>query len=589
MFKLTQTPIPYYRYISLLAIVILGVMSLLGSGGGAPPPSPPTGPSIIAVLPSASSDTALVTTVVAAQFDTAMDNSTIDNPEQNFFVIDDLTGNIVPGSVEYHPTYEIVHNYVAVFTASNDLDTGRSYTATVTTDVKDNSGNSLARDYVWSFSIAPSPVPVSTDATGRFGSSGIDINSSSMPNATGEYVVFASTDDLAGPGTNSYSQIYRKNMITRGVELVSISSNNQNIANGNCAAPRISDTGRYIVFSSTANNLDPSITLPSTGISHIYLKDMRDGTISLLDKSTTPGQAGNNNSYKPDISGIPDTGSGKYVVFESTATDLHVNDADDTSDIFLINVVSGNIDLISVDSNEVKGNAASIAPRVSENGRRIVFESIATNLVADDTNTKSDIFLRNFGSNSTTSTDDDTLRLSVSTLGNEVTGGPIGSTNADISSNGASAVFQSDQHLDGDTNGNITDIFLRSIDVPSTAILSFAEDGTDADNDSTSPSIGGDGRYVAFESLATTLLGVDLNNIGIDTNGQSDIFVRDKNSSKISRVSTDLNNAQVNGTSTTSVISADARYVSFTSPYAFDGSDGNGVADIYRAYNSTLP
>ena len=588
MDNLYKTHKPYYRYFSLLAIVILGVVSLLGSGGGGDStPPPPSGPDVIGVLPLQNSNTALVTTEVTARFSKSMAPLTI-NPSSFLLRLSGSTQ--ISGSIDYYAQYE-GHDNVAVFVPTNDLDIGKEYIATLTTEITDTDSEPLSNDYVWSFFIAPSPVPISTNAAGSFGTSGIDISSSSMPNATGEYVVFASTDDLAGPGTNSYSQIYRKNTITRGVELVSISSNNQNIANGNCAAPRISDTGRYIVFSSTANNLDPSITLPSTGISHIYLKDMRDGTISLLDKSTTPGQAGNNNSYKPDISGIPDTGSGKYVVFESTATDLHVNDADDTSDIFLINVVSGNIDLISVDSNEVKGGAASLAPRVSDNGRRVVFESIATNLVADDTNGKSDIFLRNFGPDNTTSTDDDTTRISVASDGSQVTGGSVGSTNADISADGKFAVFQSDQpNLDSanDTNSTITDVFLRDINTPATTIMSVAENGSvppvAGDAASTLPSISGDGRYIAFESLATTLLGVDN-----DTNGQSDIFVRDKSSSKISRVSTDINGDQVNGTSTTAAISADARYVSFTTPYAFETADGNGNSDIYRAYNAALP
>lgn len=598
----------YLTYFSLLAIVILGVVSILGSGGGggdSAPPPPPT-PSVDSVFPPRDSETALVTTVVTAQFDRAMDNTTIDDPANNFRVIDGLTMNDVPGSVVYYPTYEKVHNYVAVFTPDNDLKINNPYTATITTDVKDTSGNPLARDYIWSFFIAPSPVAVSVDENDTFGTTGINsvltllsppfpwpnIESPSAPSATGEYVVFASTDNLANLNTGGISQIYRKNTVTKKVELVSTTSNNLTVADGPCASPRISDTGRYVVFTSLASNLDPTVT-NTAGKSHIYIKDMRDGTIRLLDRSiTNVGEAGNGYSRNPGISGIPDTGSGKFVVFESTANDLHADDNDTTSDIFLINVSSGTVELVSVSSDidpdpnitvYEKGNFSSNRPRVSDNGNRIVFESIATNLVANDTNAKSDIFLRDLSNNTT-------ARLSVATDGSQVTGGPDGSLNADISANGAYAAFQSDQHLDGDTNGNTIDIFLRTIDIPSaTSILSFAEDGTDADAASTLPSISADGRYVAFESLATTLLGVDINGIGLDTNGQPDIYVRDKNSSTISRVSTDSNSAQVNGTSTTATISADANYISFTTPFAFDTADGNGVADIYRAYNSALP
>jgi len=301
----------------------------------------------------------------------------------------------------------------------------------------------------------------------------------------------------------------------------------------------------------------------------------------LLDKSITNiGQAGNGNSYRPDISGIPDIASGKYVVFESTAPDLHVDDTDNTSDIFLINF-GGTVELISATVDQINAPTDNDSYRacVSDDGNRVVFESLATNLVAGDTNGKSDIFLRNLVTDSTT-------RISIATDGSQATGGPVGSTHADISANGAFAVFQSDQpNLDGDANGVITDIFLRDIAATTTVILSFADgDINGADNDSTQPSISADGRYIAFESLATDLLGG-----GNDTNGQADVFVRDKNSSTIERVSVDNNNAQVNGTSTTATISTDGRYVSFTSNYSFDALDTNGLNDIYRTYNAALP
>lgn len=567
----------YYRYFSLLAVLILGVVSILGSGGGGDStPPPPPAPSVVGVSPSLSSDTALVTTEVLARFSERMDPLTINT---NSFLLRDSAAPI-NGSVDFYAQYGGQDN-VAVFVPNNDLDIGEEYFATLTTEITDTSGEPIARDYVWSFFIAPSPVPVSIDETGNFGTTGIDTVSPSAPSATGEYVVFASTDNLANLNTGGISQIYRKNTVTKKVELVSTTSNNQTVAGAPCANPRISDTGRYVVFTSTAQNLDPTVN--TMGNSHVYLKDMRDGTIRLLDKSITNiGNAGNGNSSMPDISGIPDTGSGKYVVFESTANDLHVDDTDTTSDIFQVNVTSGVVKLISVSVDQINTPAddASSRPRVSDNGNRVVFESVATNLVANDTNGKSDIFLRNLGNDTTT-------RLSVTTAGGQVSGGVNGSTNADISADGAYAVYQSDQpNLDGDANGVITDIFLRTINAPSaTTILSFAAgDANGANNDSTGPSISADGRYIAFESLATDLLGA-----GNDTNGQSDIFVRDKNSSTISRVSTDNNNAQVNGTSTTATISANARYVSFTTPYAFDSLDGNGFVDIYRAYNAALP
>ena len=583
MFKLTKTPIPYYRYISLLAVVMVGIVSILGSGGGGGDgtPPPPAGPSVIGVLPLQDSDTGLVTTEVTARFSESMAPLTI-NPSSFLLRLSGSTP--ISGSIDYYAQYD-GHDNVAVFVPNNDLEVGKEYIATLTTEITNTAGDPLTSDYVWSFFVAPSPVAVSSDAAGSFGTSGIDISSSSMPNATGEYVVFASTDNLAGISTGGISQIYRKHTISGKVEVVS-SNNNGDLANADCALPRISDTGRYVVFASRANNLDLSFTDQSNY--HIYLKDMKPGitdNITLLDvNKDDPTLPANGSSSMPDISGIPDVGSGKYVVFQSTAPDLHANDTDTISDIFLVNVVSGAVELISASVDQINDPAdgPSYRPRVSENGQRIVFESDATNLLAAgiDTNGKSDIYLRDLGTATTS-------RISVASDGSQATGGQVGSTHADISADGAYAVYQSDQPtLDGDANGDITDIFLRTIDTPaSTTILSFADGDTNgADNDSTRPSISADGRYIAFESLATDLLGA-----GNDTNGQPDIFVRDKNSTTISRVSTDVNNNQVNGTSTTAVISTDGRYVSFTTPYQFDATDFSSTNDIYRAYNSALP
>jgi len=570
MSYLSETNKLHYRYLSLLAVVIFGVVSILGSGGGGDStPAPPAAPSVIATSPAQSSDTAVVTTEVLARFSEKMDPLTITTSS---FELRDSTKPIT-GSITYYSQYD-GHDNVAVFTPTNDLDVAEEYFATLTTDVKNTSGVALARDYVWSFFVAPAMVAVSTDDTGNFDNSGVDISSPSAPNATGEYVVFASA--------GAVSQIYRKNTITGHIEPVSTTSDNLTLANGPCADPRISDTGRYVVFTSTASNLDSTVT-NTGGYSHVYLKDMRNGTVTLLDKSIiniNPVEAGNGNSYRPDISGIPDVASGKYVVFESTANDLHADDTDTTSDIFLINF-GGTVELISATADLINNPAdgPSYRPRVSDDGNRVVFESMATNLVAGDTNGKSDIFLRSLVTDTTT-------RISIATDGTQATGGPEGSTHADISANGAFAVFQSDQpNLDGDANGVITDIFLRDIDALSTAILSFADgDINGADNDSTQPSISADGRYIAFESKATDLLAAN------DTNGaEPDIYVRDKNSSTIERVSVNNLGAQGNSSNTNAVISANGRYVSFTTPNQFDLTDFPSTNDIYRAYDAALP
>ena len=398
---------------------------------------------------------------------------------------------------------------------------------------------------------------------------------------TGEYIVFASTDNLIpGSPIGGIAQIYRKNTVTGRVEFVSLGSSGL-LADGPCANPRISDDGRFVVFSSRANNLDLSVTLPSTNVSHIYFKDMRDGSISLLDVNVNnPNQAGNGDSTQPDMSGIPITDpQGRHVVFESVATDLVVNDTNTMSDIFYVNAATGGIERVSVDTNDNQTNGPSNTPRVSDDGRRIVFESTATNLVAGDTNGVRDVFLR--VRNATVPPTGTTTRLSVDSSNTQATGP---SSNPDINADGNLAVFQSDATdlILSDTNG-VTDIFLRDINTSATSRLSEDANGTEVTGASTLPSISSDGQYVTFESQSAQL-------VTPDTNGVADIFVRDKDAANtISRLSVDNLGVQGNQASVNAAMSSDGRYVSFTTPWAFDATDSNGQADIYRAYNAALP
>jgi Tol biopolymer transport system component len=157
--------------------------------------------------------------------------------------------------------------------------------------------------------------------------------------------------------------------------------------------------------------------------------------------------------------------------------------------------------------------------------------------------------------------------------------------NADISADGNYVAFQSiATNLDtGDFNAKI-DIFLRDLVNTTTTRISVKSDGNETLNgDSTSPAINTDGSYVAFISTANDL-------VSTDPNGTiADVFVRDTqaaDSLKLLSVSLPWTNNQV---STQAAISADGRYISFTTPNKFDDDDINGVNDIYRAYNASLP
>ncbi len=298
--------------------------------------------------------------------------------------------------------------------------------------------------------------------------------------------------------------------------------------------------------------------IASGGFSQIYIKDMTDGSIVMISRNSTQ-TAGNGNSNNPDISA-----DGKFVVFDSNATNLggsgfrHVYLVD-TSD-------PDTVELISVNSSEVSGNGNSSDPSVSDDGQRITFVSSANNLDTDSNNLN-DVFLRDRNSSGTT--------VLISMNSTSTNSANDSSNNPDISGDGQYVVFESPAtDIDGGVAGRI-DIFLSDTVNPATRVT--VTTGGNANDDSENPSISYDGRYIAFESQATNLDGGVVNKFNIFVSDESAI----DDIRRVSLTSDDnSNNAR---------ISPDGRYVSFDSPYGFTLDDtNNGLVDTYRVINSTF-
>ncbi|MGH2537869.1 MAG: TolB family protein, partial [Candidatus Promineifilaceae bacterium] len=154
--------------------------------------------------------------------------------------------------------------------------------------------------------------------------------------------------------------------------------------------------------------------------------------------------------------------------------------------------------------------------------------------------------------------------------------GNDGSYYPSISADGRYVAFYSDAWnlVGGDTNGT-WDVFVHDRDTGQTSRVSVASDGAQGDNHSGAPSISADGRYVAFNSVASNL-------VGGDTNGAYDIFVHDRDTGQTSRVSIASDGAQGNESSGVPAISADGRYVAFYSEASnLVGGDTNGYLDVF--------
>ncbi len=274
------------------------------------------------------------------------------------------------------------------------------------------------------------------------------------------------------------------------------------------------------------------------------------------------GTLGDSASTNPVISA-----DGRFVAFTSSANNLVVRDTNNNSDIFERDLQNGTTTRVSVANDGTQGTGSSSSPAISADGNFVAFQSSASNLVPDKTNTNSDIFVRDIQNGTTT-------RLSVA---NDGTQGNSFSSNPAISADGHFVAFTSSASnlVPGDTNGS-TDVFERDLQNGTTTRVSVASDGTEANSSSSSnkPAISADGRFVAFQSNATNLAPADINNT-TDVrfpSSSSQIFVHDLLTGITTEVSVASDGTEANSSASNPTISADGRFV------AFDSSATNLVA-----------
>ncbi len=331
--------------------------------------------------------------------------------------------------------------------------------------------------------------------------------------------------------------------------------------NSDSRTAAISSNGRYVAFSSLADNLVGNDTNIA---SDVFVHDTSTGTTSRVSVNTA-GTEGSNDSYDPSVSS-----DGRYVAFSSLADNLVGNDTNGKSDVFFHDTATGITSLVSVSTASTPGNNDSYNPSISSDGRYVAFESVASNLVPNDTNILSDIFLRDTASGTTS-------RVSVSSTGIQ---GNSESSNPSISSDGSYVAFHSraGNLTANDTTFTAYDVFAHDTSTGITSLMSVSTAGTPGSNDSYNPSISSDGRYVAFYSWDAKLVADDTNNL-------RDIFVRDTVDNITSRVSLSAAGIEGDGYSFYPSISSDGQYVAFesTSTNLIAGTTLSGVSHIFRA------
>ncbi len=333
--------------------------------------------------------------------------------------------------------------------------------------------------------------------------------------ADGRYVAFQSAginlvdDDnntlrliTSGSGWSAFwnSDVFVRDRDRGKTERVSVSSAGvEGEVGGSSGEARISANGRWVIFSSSCDNLVSGDTNEKRDI---FLHDRQNGHTLLMSKGYLGGGA-NNHSYGPSISD-----DGYYIAFVSSADNLVPGDNNTKDDVFVYNRHTGRTTRVSVASAGTEANGRSWGTDISADGRYIAFVSEARNLVEGGSDYTSDVFVHDRITRETT-------QVSVSSDGLDGNGRccmetSYGATTrwpARISDRGRYVVFdsQADNLVEGDTNGK-TDTFVHDRLTGLTRRASVGDGGSQADADCRRSDISGNGRFVAFETLATTLV-----------------------------------------------------------------------------------
>ncbi|HEY4411228.1 MAG TPA: hypothetical protein VGO87_15230 [Acidimicrobiia bacterium] len=314
---------------------------------------------------------------------------------------------------------------------------------------------------------------------------------------------WSAADNLVDGDTNKVTDCFVTDRQTHETIRIDVGPNDVQ-ANGECARPVISGDGKMVAFESAATNLEKPSVLGKAADTNkardVFVRDLGAGTTTRVSVSSE-GKQGMGESVRPSISS-----DGRYVAFQSDAV-LQGDDTNKKTDVYLHDMGTGETTRISVGPGGAEGNAGSFSPSLSADGHLIAYWSNASDLVADDTNKTGDVFVFD-------RTDGSTTRVSVSQEGKE---GDGMSSDPSISPDGRYVTFWSGATtlVPDDTNGK-RDIFLVDRQAATITRVSVADDGTQGDGDSFSPSVSGGGGLVAFDSAARTLVADDHKSKGSD-------------------------------------------------------------------------
>ncbi len=307
----------------------------------------------------------------------------------------------------------------------------------------------------------------------------------------------------------------------------------------------MSADGRYVVFSSHSTDL---VADDTNGQRDVFVRDTRTGRTTLVSVGAG-GVQGNQESAQGSISA-----DGRFVAFNSSASNLLPGDTNNSPDVFLRDLLTGRTTLVSVGRNG-QANQGAHQPEISADGRHVAFASGSTNLVAGDTNGTGDVFVRDLDA-------DHTERVSLTVDGRQ---SDHSSSDPAISANGLVVAFASNLEVAvRDRGTHRTRVVSRGVTVDDRS--EFLE--------AVKPTISNDGRFVVF-----TVIGWQP---GMDP--VPNVWLRDLRTDRLELISVDHlgEPAYAIGGSFRADISADGRYVTFGSTARLTRTDDGEISDVFR-------
>jgi Tol biopolymer transport system component len=390
-------------------------------------------------------------------------------------------------------------------------------------------------------------------------SGGLEANGASRApafSADGRYVAFESVADNLVPGdTFGYSDVFVRELASGLTTRVSVGSNGQQAFGGNWR-PAISSDGRFVAFESNAANIIGTYA----PFVQILVHDRLTGITECVSVSGG-GEFGNRDSFRPSISA-----DGRLVSFDSNATNLASSNANQHGDVYVRDRAAGTTVRVSVSSSGEEGDNSSWGPCLSADGRFVAFSSVATNLVAGDTNGEPDVFIRELSAGITT-------RVSQTAQGAPSTGRSYGPS---LSATGRYVAFEStaDDLVPGDNNG-FGDVIVADLSTGRLRLASVSSAGIQGNLWSFTAGLSADGRYVSFLSRASNLVRNDANLL-------TDAFVHDALTGRTRRLNRAWNGAEANADCETPALSADGRALVFVSRADnLVPGDTNAVEDVF--------